>query len=735
MTTLFMDGFDHYGTGPSSLLNMLDGTWGQAQDGSSSGVGVPPWGTRTGSGALHSSNGGLYRYILPATQSNLFLSMGFSIAVIPSTNFQTQVINFRDATNADIIRLHVQSTGTLVLTDGSNHVLGSTQGPVIVAQNWHFLEMNFNQGTGTFTLRIDDSNGTGTPIMNVTGITAPLPIAQLAVNITFSGDATHDSWIDDLFIRNGSGTLNNGFLGDRRVATLFTSADTAVSGWTPSYYKEFGAGILSLATKVPNISTPVNPDCGLSTPASSSLDIGASDFTLETMVRWDSLPSAANYSTIFSRWNTATPSLSYRLILGGSAFNNGCLQFDTTTDGTASTLATPIVFPWVPQLNRWYHLALVRASGQLLLFVDGQQFGLPITDSRTYFSGGTEPLTIGVQATGTSGSNTGTGITGRLDETRFTNGIARYTGPFTPPTVAFPRGPSLDPDWTSVVLLMGYDSTPVQDESSFARTISNSLLAPFGGPPTVFFPADGPGVGAFSTNNKAVPDDNTFISASFVPATNTLTMTTQPTTGNTITLGTKDGTTPAVYTFKSSVTTAFDVLIDTTAQNTLINFFNAVNAGAGAGTKYGTGTLANFDVNAVQLPVGQIEVVANISGTGGNSIPSTRTGTAASWASATLLGGSNIPGPSEFKFQRPPNNTTIISALQTNARALKTDSGLATIQTTLIGPLGGTTAGTAHALTTSPSYYLDIVELDPDTGAGLTPTTIVNGKIEINRTV
>lgn len=741
MTTLFMDGFDHYGINTNlansqPALNMLDGTWAAINTPQSMGPNTPSFGARTGVAAIISAqSGGEYRYVLPATQSNLFLSFGYAVKQLPSGNNANQVIIFRNGSNVDMLRLHVQSTGTLVLTDATNAVLGTTQGPVIVPQNWHFFEMNYNQGTGVFTLRLDDATGAGTPIMNVTGLSTAV-VAQLALNVCINDPTVTTAWMDDLFIRNGSGSINNSWLGDRRIATLFTNSDTATAGWTPNYYKEFGPGILTLGSKVPNISTVQNPDCGLSAVASTQLDIGASDFTLETMVRWDALPATTGYSTIFGRWNTVTPALSYRLILGGSSFNNSCIQFDTSTDGTAGTLATPIIFPWTPQLNVWYHIALVRASSQLLLFVNGQQFGLPIADARTYFGGSTAQLTVGTQ----QGINaltptTNSGIAGRLDETRFTNGFARYTGPFTPPVAAFPRGSVADPHWTSVALLMGYDSNPAVDESSFTRAISTILSTGSLVPPSVFFPGDGPLVGAFSTNNKAVPDDNTYISAPFVAATNILTMTTQPANGNTITLGTKDGTTPAVYTFKTAITTAFDVLIDTTAQNTLINFLNAVNAGTGAGTKYGTATTANFDVNAVTLPVGQIEVIANISGTGGNSIVSTRTGTAASWASTTLLGGLNIPGPSEFKFQRPPNNTTIISALQTNARALKTDAGLATIQTTLIGPLGGTTAGASHGLTTSPSYYLDIVELDPDTGAGLTPTTIINGKIEINRTV
>lgn len=745
MTALYMDGFDHYGVLPSTathstvnfpVLNMLDGTWAQIDHSDPIGgvgftVQTPPWGSAaTGPGCLRNqgaTSSTLARYVLSAGQTKLFMSFRFSMDSLPSTTDKYVIADVRDNSNAVLFSLGLTSTGQVSIFSGAqSSVIATTSGPVLRAQTWHFLEMEFDTSGGSFILRVDDSQGSNTPAIT-TSIGTGGTIAQVAFgNYLLSTSVFIPMNWDDLFIRNGSGSFNNTFLGDRRISTLFPDSDTSTAGWTPSYYKEFGPGILSLATIMPNYTTPNNPNAYISTPSASALDIGSSDFTLETMVRFDALPGASAYSAIFNRWDSANNRRSYRLIYGGSAFNGSSLQLDTSTDGTASTLQTPIVYPWSPVANQWYHVALVRAAGELLLFVNGQQFGVPIADSRTYFSGGTEVLSIGAEVQGASTIVANTNFIGRMDETRFTNGVGRYTGPFTPPVAAFPRGMT-DPDWSSVVLLAGYDSGII-DESSYGR-----LLNAFGGAVS-FLPSDGPAVGAYSTVNKAVPDDNTFISASLVSATSILTMTTQPANTNTVTVGTKDGTTAAVYTFKTSITTAFDVLIDTTAQGSLINLLNAINAGTGSGTKYGTGTTANFDVVASQLPVGQIEVTASTAGTAGNSVVTSRTGTAASWPGAHLTGGANIPGPSNFKFQRPPPNTTIVSAMQTVVRALKTDAGTAVIQTALIGPLGGTETGATHNLSVSPDYYSDMIETDPDTSAGLTPTTIINGLFQINRT-
>jgi hypothetical protein len=725
MAIQFMDGFDHYGTGANAVANMASGPWASVS--SLNSIGAPAWGARTGPCALQC--GSTARRVLPTPSAKVWVSMGFSVDGLPNGNVDNSICTFRDSSNAVMAVLYVQTTGNIVLT-GSNSavILATTSGPVVKARNWHFMEMLFDKTDQTFTLRVDDATGTGTPVLSATGMSFSGNCAQITVGEVASQPQASQAWIDDLLVHDASGSVNNGWLGDRRIATLFANTDTPTSGWTPSYFHEFGSGILRLGYLVAGNPGVNNPDAYIQAAAATSLDIGNADFTLETMVRFDQLPTGTNYSTIWGRWDTASNQRSYRLVLGGPSFNTSCLQFDTSTDGTNATVATPIKFPWVPSTNVWYHLALVRAAGELLLFIDGKQQGLPIADTNTYFGGGTEPLAIGIEQNSTNQWTTGSDFQGRMDETRFTNGVGRYTSTFSPPVAAFPRGSS-DPDWADVVLLMGYDSS-VADESSFARAIALRNNANF------FVPNDGSAIGVFSTVNKAVPDDGTFIAASYAFASNILTMTTVPANNDTITLGTTDGTTPAVYTFKNTISTAFDVKIATgDAQTTLQNFFNAVNSGPGSGTAYGTGTTANFDVNAVELPIGQIEVLANLAGTGGNSIPSTATGTAAVWASTTLLGGATIPGPTNFRLQRPPNNTTIISGLQLNVRALKTDAGLADIQMSLIGGSGGDTDGIVHPLTTSVNYYDDVMEADPDTGGPISPTTIINGQVKINRTV
>ena len=84
------------------------------------------------------------------------------------------------------------------------------------------------------------------------------------------------------------------------------------------------------------------------------------------------------------------------------------------------------------RLNQWLHVALVRSSGQLKLYVDGTQEGTNYADSSAYISPQDGNVYIG-------GRPDGYAFDGYIDDFRITKGVARYTSNFTPPTAALPK--------------------------------------------------------------------------------------------------------------------------------------------------------------------------------------------------------------------------------------------------------------------------------------------------------
>jgi hypothetical protein len=82
--------------------------------------------------------------------------------------------------------------------------------------------------------------------------------------------------------------------------------------------------------------------------------------------------------------------------------------------------------------SQWYFITVVRegtGSNQTKIYIDGVNDGTGTVN--TNFNQ-TSIAYVGANRTG------GDALNGYIDELRITNGVARYTGNFTPPTAAFP---------------------------------------------------------------------------------------------------------------------------------------------------------------------------------------------------------------------------------------------------------------------------------------------------------
>jgi len=121
-------------------------------------------------------------------------------------------------------------------------------------------------------------------------------------------------------------------------------------------------------------------------------------------------------------------------------------------------------------------------------------------------------------------------------------------------------------------------------------------------------------------------------SAGAVKASGAVTFSGVGTADDTVTVG------GITYTLVAAPAVAYDVDIGANVTETGANLAAAINAGAGAGTAYGTGTVAHPDVSAA-ADTGVVTVTAKIHGPSGNLIATTEAGTGASFAAAALAGG------------------------------------------------------------------------------------------------
>ena len=678
------------------------------------------------------------RLLIPgASSSRQLIHFAFSLSDLPSTDL-TQGMICHFTTGAGLVaftlsvtpsgRLQLQSFGTSTLnqdetisTDVVAHVTSSS--PVIQPKTWYYLSIDITTTSGTpdtHDVKVYmNGSGAGDIVLSDAALPASnngnieilgfLPASLQSYKAGVSQDQTQRC-IRDIVILDTSGSYNTSVLGNAFVAAQEFRTEAAGGGWTPQSRVYLSQGILDAVTN----------QTGLYVPADPGFAIGSGDFTIESMVRFNDLPtsgSSVDVADIMGLWRTDNNERSYRLYYAGV---DNTLRFDISTDGT--TVTTIKTQPWSPDLDTWHHVAVSRSSGVTHMFVDGVELGVGVADTNTYFATSAANLGIAGQFDGTnSAASANTGLVGWLDETRLTIGTGRYTTDFTAPTAMFARDSIGDPNFANVVLLMGYDSgSTIVDESTHAYAVR-----PSSPDQTSILPNDA--ANPYDVLNQRPPWDDTYLEAPNTYAQGTLTLTGLPAASNTVTIG------ATTYTWVTTLASANDVLIGATTADCISNLIAAVNAGAGAGTVYGTGTTANADAIAFLYQDPQMGLRAKTLGTAGNSVATTTTGANLAFKSATLTGGTDIPADSDFAIEKLPASVTGVLGVQVTARAYKTESGTASMEFDLIGPSAGVAAGTAFNPSMSAAWNRQVFEQDPDTAAQITPSTVIGGKIRLKR--
>jgi hypothetical protein len=144
------------------------------------------------------------------------------------------------------------------------------------------------------------------------------------------------------------------------------------------------------------------------------------DFTIEMWVYPTAYPGTGANAFIYDgRSSTSGIALALTNLSGTQNVSVGGQGGNTTTVYTTT-------------LNAWSHFALVRQSGTTKLYINGSLISSDSIHSGNMTDGnlclGTFPITPA-----------GSYFTGYIDDFRITNGVARYTTTFTPPTAAFPN--------------------------------------------------------------------------------------------------------------------------------------------------------------------------------------------------------------------------------------------------------------------------------------------------------
>ena len=226
MSMLFVDSFDHMGTG-ASMENKWVGLSGTRNPQTSI--------KRTGTHALF-TNGAIETppWIVPASASGIVSAAHY---YTPAPSSFTDMFEVWENGTQHLL-LAINLTGQIRLQHGGGAIIATSSAGAVVPANWHRIEFKWtiDNSAGAYEVRVDGINvlsGSGVDTQN--GGTA----AWTKVRVRGVGS----SYYDDFVLQDTAGSAPyNDFLGDVRVNCVIASAgDGTHADFTPSTGTDNGA--------------------------------------------------------------------------------------------------------------------------------------------------------------------------------------------------------------------------------------------------------------------------------------------------------------------------------------------------------------------------------------------------------------------------------------------------------------------------------------------------------------
>lgn len=217
---------------------------------------------------------------------------------------------------------------------------------------------------------------------------------------------------------NGDGANTDPFFADVR-ALLHLDGTNGSTTFTDQIGTSWSAmGNAQITTTTPKFGTGAllldGTGDSITSTAVAAYDLISSDFTMEW---WLNPTAVSGLRFCFDLFTGATTGVCFYLNGTGFSLDRGVTPIVTVASGVFSA-------------GSYVHVAITRSGSNWRVFVGGVQSGSTATFAGALSSAQT--LRIGND----KGNNFS--MNGRIDDFRFTKGVARYTANFTPPIAAFP---------------------------------------------------------------------------------------------------------------------------------------------------------------------------------------------------------------------------------------------------------------------------------------------------------
>lgn len=159
---------------------------------------------------------------------------------------EAQLTLVYNSTTTDMLLYRGDSGGTLLGSSSTNYFTNALAGE----SNWHYFELKvtINGSTGAATLI---GNGTSTEF-TLTSINTSATGSTTADNVKFLYEGTtSDYFIDDIYICDDTGSVNNDFLGDVKIRRLLPNS----SGSSSDFVANIGSTVDAIKTSPPDDDT------------------------------------------------------------------------------------------------------------------------------------------------------------------------------------------------------------------------------------------------------------------------------------------------------------------------------------------------------------------------------------------------------------------------------------------------------------------------------------------------
>lgn len=290
---------------------------------------------------------------------------------------------------------------------------------------------------------------------------APLPVVSGTSLLTGQGPTITDSSTNAFTITNVGGVTTN----------------TAIVPYS-SYVevRQYANGIHQISGSYDEVTLPdleystlFNGSGNyLSTPSSTSFDFGTNDFTIEAWIYpidAGRTADASKFGGIITQYVSASITNSWYFGIGisGGVFSSITFNSSDVTRVNATGLSYA--------LNTWYHVACVRYSGTMTIYINGVSVGSASYSSAISYNASAS-VNIGRSAYADLYENW---LRGYISNARIVKGTAVYTSNFTPPT-------------QTLVAIANTSLLTCQNSTFVDNSNNNFAITNTGSPKTISFP-------------------------------------------------------------------------------------------------------------------------------------------------------------------------------------------------------------------------------------------------------